>query len=59
VEYKEKRGVLLPQVAVEYGWDRKTFLRQVCQKADLPEDAWQWPEIRLLSFTALTIKEER
>ncbi len=59
VEYKEKRGVLLPQVAVDYGWDRETFLRQVCQKADLPEDAWQWPETRLLSFTALTIKEER
>jgi hypothetical protein len=59
VEYKEKRGVLLPQVAVEYGWDRETFLRQVCQKADLPEDAWQWPETRLLSFTALTIEEER
>jgi AmmeMemoRadiSam system protein A len=59
VEYREKRGVLLPQVAVEYGWDRKTFLRQVCQKADLPENAWQWPETRVCSFTALTIKEER
>ena len=34
------RGLLLPQVAVELGWDRKTFLRQTCIKAGLPEDAW-------------------
>lgn len=34
-------GVLLPQVAVEYGWDRDTFLRQTCRKAGLPDDAWQ------------------
>ena len=36
-----QRGLLLPQVAVEYGWDRETFLRQTCQKAGLPIDAWQ------------------
>ena len=59
VECKEKRGVLLPQVAMEYGWDEKTFLRQVCQKADLPEDAWKWPETNLSSFTALVIEEKR
>jgi AmmeMemoRadiSam system protein A len=35
------RGVLLPQVATEYGWDRDTFLKQTCHKAGLPEDAWQ------------------
>jgi AmmeMemoRadiSam system protein A len=34
-------GVLLPQVAVEYGWDRDTFLRHTCMKAGLPETAWQ------------------
>lgn len=34
------RGLLLPQVAVEWGWDRETFLRQTCIKAGLPEDAW-------------------
>jgi len=41
--YLEKnfsRGVLLPQVAVEHGWDRETFLRQTCLKAGLHEDAW-------------------
>lgn len=35
------RGVLLPQVATEYGWDRDQFLQHTCVKAGLPEDAWQ------------------
>jgi AmmeMemoRadiSam system protein A len=34
-------GVLLPQVAVEYGWSRNEFLRQTCRKAGLPATAWQ------------------
>jgi AmmeMemoRadiSam system protein A len=34
------RGLLLPQVPEEYGWDRETFLRHCCLKAGLPEDAW-------------------
>lgn len=34
-------GVLLPQVAMEYGWDRKRFIEETCQKAGLPSDAWQ------------------
>ena len=45
-------GVLLPQVATEYGWDRETFLRQTCHKAGLPQDAWQQPGCRILCFTA-------
>lgn len=36
-----RRGVLLPQVATEYGFDRETFLCETCLKADLPEDAWE------------------
>jgi len=36
-----RRGLLLPQVPVEEGWDRETFLRQACYKAGLPETAWQ------------------
>jgi AmmeMemoRadiSam system protein A len=35
------RGLLLPQVATEYGWDRDTFLQQTCRKAGLPADAWE------------------
>lgn len=36
-----RRGLLLPQVAVERGWDRETFLRQTCRKAGLSPDAWR------------------
>lgn len=35
------RGLLLPQVAAEYGWDRNTFLNQTCRKAGLPPEAWK------------------
>jgi uncharacterized protein len=35
------RGVLLPQVATEYGWNRDQFLQHTCTKAGLPPDAWQ------------------
>jgi AmmeMemoRadiSam system protein A len=35
------RGLLLPQVPVEQGWARTTFLEQTCRKAGLPLDAWQ------------------
>jgi uncharacterized protein len=35
------RGLLLPQVPVEHGWDLATFLEQTCYKAGLPGDAWR------------------
>lgn len=36
-----QRGVLLPQVATENGWDRDTFLDHTCLKAGLPRDTWR------------------
>lgn len=36
-----RRGLLLPQVAVEYRWDREEFLRNACLKAGLPRDDWK------------------
>jgi len=44
-------GVLLPQVATEYGWDRTTFLEQTCRKAGLPKNAWK-DGAKILSFEA-------
>lgn len=41
ITYGSRRGLLLPQVATEHGWDRETFLRQTCVKAGLPQDAWE------------------
>jgi AMMECR1 domain-containing protein len=46
-----RRGLLLPQVPIEYGWDRTTFLEQTCRKAGLPPDAWQ-QGATLEAFTA-------
>ena len=41
VEQGARRGLLLPQVAVEWGWTREQFLQHTCQKAGLPPDAWR------------------
>lgn len=41
VEQGWQRGLLLPQVAVEWNWDAETFLAQTCHKAGLPTDAWK------------------
>lgn len=41
VERGGRRGLLLPQVPVEWGWTREQFLRQTCAKAGLPDDAWE------------------
>ena len=51
------RGVLLPQVATEYGWDRETFLAQTCRKAGLPMDAWQ-KGAEILIFDAQVFSED-
>jgi len=47
-----RAGLLLPQVATEYGWDRETFLRQTCLKAGLPPDAWRQPGTKVEKFSA-------
>ena len=50
------RGVLLPQVATEYGWDRDTFLKHTCLKAGLPENAWK-KDCQIYIFSALVFGE--
>jgi AmmeMemoRadiSam system protein A len=50
-------GLLLPQVASEYGWDRETFLSQTCRKAGLPADAWRAPGTRIERFSAEVFSE--
>ena len=41
IEKNYSRGVLLPQVAIEYGWDRDTFLNQTSMKAGMKPDDWK------------------
>jgi AmmeMemoRadiSam system protein A len=52
-----RRGLLLPQVAVECGWDRRAFLSNVCRKAGLPTDEWK-RGAELFSFTAEVFGED-
>jgi AmmeMemoRadiSam system protein A len=51
-------GLLLPQVPGQFHWDREAFLRAVCEKAGLPEDAWKWRGVRLEGFEAEVWEEE-
>lgn len=57
LERGTSRGLLLPQVATQCGWDRLTFLRQTCCKAGLPEDAWEDPATRIYVFSADILHE--
>jgi len=50
-------GLLLPQVATEYNWDRITFLRETCNKAGLPGDAWKDPDTQIFIFSATVFGE--
>ena len=52
VSQGHRAGLLLPQVAVEYGWDRDTFLSRTCEKAGLDPTAWRSPSVRIERFRA-------
>lgn len=50
------RGLLLPQVAVQWKWNREQFLEETCRKAGLPTDAWQHGA-SIQAFTAQIFEE--
>jgi len=52
------RGLLLPQVPVEWQWDTKQFLEHTCNKAGLPVNAWKDPKTEFMSFQAEIFGEE-
>ena len=52
------RGLLLPQVASEYGWDRETFLAHTCVKAGLARNSWQEKDTRIQRFSAEVFSEK-
>jgi uncharacterized protein (TIGR00296 family) len=51
------RGLLLPQVPIEQGWDTEEFLRHTCWKAGLPKDAWKDGSTRFQRFTGQVFGE--
>ena len=52
VERGGRRGLLLPQVPVDWGWDVRTFLEHTCEKAWLLADQWKDPKTEFMSFQA-------
>lgn len=52
-----RAGLLLPQVATDYAWDRETFLSQTCIKAGLPAECWRSAECRIERFSAEVFTE--
>ena len=58
IDLHGRRGLLLPQVASEAGWDREQLLAGVCRKAGLPPLSWRDPAARLLVFEADVWGEE-
>ena len=48
-----RSGLLLPQVPVEWGWNREEFLQHTCRKAGLPTDCWTRPDAQLYWFEAV------
>jgi AmmeMemoRadiSam system protein A len=58
IEYASRAGLLLPDVPTSFGWDRDTFLRMLCRKAGLPDDAWRDRSARLLGFECEAWGEE-
>jgi uncharacterized protein (TIGR00296 family) len=53
------QGLLLPQVATEYGWDSTTFLDHTCIKAGLPPGSWQREETEVMVFEGQIFTEQR
>ena len=57
LNHQGRRGLLLPQVPVEHGWDRERFLEQLCRKAHLPATAWR-EGAKIQRFSAFVFGEE-
>ena len=58
VERGPYKGLLLPQVPVEWGWCEEEFLCQCCIKAGLPPDSWLTKDAKIYKFKAIIFEEE-
>ena len=58
LEFVGRRGLLLPQVATEWEFDRTTFLGELSRKAGLPPETWRQPGAKLWFFQAEVFSEE-
>jgi uncharacterized protein len=58
IEKGFRKGLLLPQVPVEWGWCEEEFLCQCCVKAGLPPDSWLTKGVKISKFRAIIFEEE-
>ncbi|MCW3995314.1 MAG: TIGR00296 family protein [Candidatus Bathyarchaeota archaeon] len=58
VERGYYKGLLLPQVPIEWGWCEEEFLCQCCMKAGLPPDTWLTKDVKIYRFHAIIFEEE-
>ena len=58
VEKGFRKGLLLPQVPVEWGWCEEEFLCQCSVKAGLPPDSWLTKGAKIYRFSAIVFEEE-
>ncbi|MFQ5823048.1 MAG: AmmeMemoRadiSam system protein A [bacterium] len=58
IKFGNAQGLLLPQVATNNNWNRKTFLEHTCLKAGLPKDTWKNPDTEIMIFSAQVFEEE-
>ncbi len=56
-EYRMYKGLLLPEVPVEYCWDVETFLSETCLKAGMSPDCWLHDHVKFQRFKAAIFKE--
>lgn len=59
VEKNVFKGLLLPQVPIEWKWDNEQFLCQCCIKAGLPPDCWLLNDTKIYKFQAIIFEEEK
>ncbi len=58
IEKGMHKGLLLPQVPIEWNWDAEEFLCQCCLKAGLPPDCWLLESTKIYKFQAIIFEEE-
>jgi uncharacterized protein len=58
IERGYQKGLLLPQVPVEWGWCEEEFLCQCCMKAGLPPDTWLTKDAKIYKFKAIIFDEQ-
>ena len=57
VQWSLGRGLLLPQVPVDYGWNAEEFLGNACMKAGATPDIWLVPATKVYKFQAIIFEE--